>query len=55
MMLMLMAECIDIKRWRVIMFEWIERVIREKIIKEIETASSIQKMTMSVALTGVWQ
>ena len=36
MMLMLMAECIDTKRWRGIMFEWIERSIREKIIKEIE-------------------
>jgi hypothetical protein len=37
MMLMLMAECIDTKRWRVIMFEWIERSIRDKIIKEIES------------------
>ena len=37
MMLMLTAECIDIKRWRGIMFEWIERSIREKIIKEIES------------------
>jgi hypothetical protein len=36
MMLMLTAECIDTKRWRVIMFEWIERSIRDKIIKEIE-------------------
>lgn len=31
-----MAECIDIKRWWQTMFNWIERVIREKIIKEIE-------------------
>ena len=36
MMLTLMAECIDIKRWWQTMFNWIERVIREKIIKEIE-------------------
>ena len=36
MMLTLMAECIDTKRWRGIMFEWIERSIRDKIIKEIE-------------------
>ena len=36
MMLTLMAECIDIKRWWQIMFEWIERSIRDKIIKEIE-------------------
>ena len=35
-MLTLMAECIDIKRWRLLMFEWIERSIRDKIIKEIE-------------------
>lgn len=30
-----MAECIDIKRWQT-MFEWIERKIRNKIIREIE-------------------
>lgn len=35
-MLILTAECIDTKRWQEIMFEWIERSIREKIIKEIE-------------------
>lgn len=33
---MLMAGCTDIKQWWQTMFEWIERVIREKIIKEIE-------------------
>ena len=32
---MLMAECIDTKRWQT-MFEWIERKIRNKIIREIE-------------------
>ena len=35
MTLMLMAECIDTKRWQT-MFEWIEREIRNKIIREIE-------------------
>jgi len=35
-MLILTAECIGTKRWLVIMFEWIERSIREKIIREIE-------------------
>ena len=35
MTLTLMAECIDIKRWQT-MFEWIERKIRNKIIREIE-------------------
>jgi hypothetical protein len=35
-MLMLMAECIDIKLWLLLMFEWIERKIRNQIIQEIE-------------------
>ena len=35
-MLILTVECIGTKRWRGIMFEWIERSIREKIIREIE-------------------